>query len=316
MHYTRVWVLTDGHAGNEKQALALTQRLGFDAPDRIVAKLRGPSRLLAPHLWRGRLSDLKLSPSLEAVPDLLIGCGRVSAVALDALKRAHPRTRTVQILHPRCDLNRYDVLLIPEHDRAKGENVVQLCGAIHSVDADWLAQGKTKPLQPRPEILILLGGPTAHAQFTGRELGKMLTDLPLRSLAITCSRRTPTDLCAIVEDFVKHRRAYVAQNSERLADNEQHVPRLWRGPEDGENPYQMWLSQSEEVWVTPDSVNMISEAYASGAQVRVLWPETTSGKLKRFVSGAHRLQQLDALTLAVEAIKEKLDIRIMQQGSL
>ena len=57
---------------------------------------------------------------------------------------------------------------------------------------------------------------------------------------------------------------------------------FWAGSEDGDNPYAGILAWSDRLIVTPDSVNMISEACASGPPVWTYAPRPIVGKLARF----------------------------------
>ena len=335
----QAWIFSDGAVGNEKQALALASRLELTATQRVRVQLPRVARWLAPQWWRASLSGLMLqsvplssnaaerlqsadpAPQTLAAdrwlvtmlaeraelgqtssPTLAIGCGRAGAVALDALKRAAPASlqlRTLQILDPRCDPARFDYLLIPEHDRARGANVITLCGSVHTIDAAWLAEGQLPPLQPTPQILMLIGGPTGNARYSTTHLQQTLEALPFTSVALSLSRRTPDAMRKLAVDFVRERR------------NQLHSPRLWRGPEDGENPYQQWMSQSAEIWVTPDSVNMLSEAVATGAIVQVLWPETSRGKQKRFIQTLKQRAaagRFDGCSSAISALRAGLNL--------
>jgi uncharacterized protein len=293
----RAWIVSDGAAGNEKQALSVATGLGLRDLHTYHVQLRGAADWLAPRFWRASLSSLGLHAALLAnKPALVIGCGRAAAVALDAIKRADAAVRTVQILHPRCNTARFDAVLIPEHDRKSGANIINYCGSLHSINSQWLAIGRAEALNPPPATVVLIGAPTRLARYSAQQLRTSLANLPFDSLAISTSRRTPKELLDIVVDFVRERRQQLQS------------PRLWRGELDGPNPYQAWLSQAKSVWVTPDSVNMISEAYASGADVTVLWPNSTRGKLKRFIASTHKLSNLDVLGSVCAELRSRLQV--------
>ena len=77
------WLLTDGKAGNLRQAQALADWLHLPARA-ITVSLSAPWRWLSP--WAMRAPKSTLQPSLEPPwPSLAIGCGRAGAAALDAL---------------------------------------------------------------------------------------------------------------------------------------------------------------------------------------------------------------------------------------
>ena len=56
---------------------------------------------------------------------------------------------------------------------------------------------------------------------------------------------------------------------------------IWNGPGDGENPYQGYLAAADRIVVTPDSVNMLSEACAAGKPVFTLLPAFRARQIDR-----------------------------------
>ena len=54
------------------------------------------------------------------------------------------------------------------------------------------------------------------------------------------------------------------------------------GDRDGENPYAGFLAWADRIVVTPDSVNMLSEACATGKPVCTFAPQPIAGKLAAF----------------------------------
>ena len=138
------WIVTDGAAGNERQARALARAMQVEA-DVARADLRGPWRWFAPRMIAGlRLglaADLhrRLRPPW---PALAIGCGRDGALVTRWLRRASSgKTFTIQILDPRIDPKHFDLVVAPRHDALEGANVIQTIGALNPVDDAWLANG-------------------------------------------------------------------------------------------------------------------------------------------------------------------------------
>src|SRR3970040_2950337 len=134
------WTLSDGRAGNVRQAQALAAALGL-APREWVLAARAPWRWVAPRrLPAGRLAfGADFAGALAPPPALAIGCGRQAALATRLLHRAG--TRVVQILDPRIAPRHWDLVIAPEHDRLHGGNVIRLLGSLHPVDDEWLAAG-------------------------------------------------------------------------------------------------------------------------------------------------------------------------------
>src|SRR5690349_4490733 len=138
------WAISDGAAGNERQAMALAEALGATAR---VWRLtpRAPWSWCAPRLVAGAV--LSLPPAQRAQfappwPALAIGCGRAGALYTRALRGwSAGRTFCVQILDPRVDPRQWDAVIAPRHDGLHGANVIETLGALNTVDATWLAEG-------------------------------------------------------------------------------------------------------------------------------------------------------------------------------
>jgi hypothetical protein len=268
------WVLTDGAAGNLRQARALADAMA-SAYESIELRTHAPWRWTAPRLLIGaeHAFGAGFRARLARPPALAIGCGRQAALATRLLHRRHGEAcRTVQILDPRIAPSSFDVLVVPAHDRISGVNVVTCTGSLNPVDDAWLAAARARfaPLArlPRPITLLALGGPTAHVRMTPRwfaGLAGILEQWLARdggSLLITSSRRTPGWLVAAA----RHRFAGLPG-------------RQWHGAADGENPYAGFLAHAERIVVTPDSANLMSEAAATGTPVLAYVPTPPRGKL-------------------------------------
>ena len=273
------WVISDGTAGNEKQALALALALGQQA--RIVRiSLRAPWRWLAP---TGPGDPRKALPTAQRAlltppwPRLVVGCGRAAALVTLGVKRlSGGATRIVQVLDPRKHRQHYDVLVVPEHDDLRGDNVVTTIGALNQIDDAWLAAGRESfpdfAELPSPRTAVLVGGPTRSMRLDGRYVDGLLAILDHwrqrdgGSFLVTCSRRTPPGL------------------ARRLRNRFESRPDVfWANDDDGENPYAGLMGWADRIVVTPDSANLISEACATGTPVHFYSPRPMAGKIGRLL---------------------------------
>lgn len=288
------WVITDGATGNERQALALAQAL--DVPARVLAlPLRNPWAWAAPRrLPGGRLALAARDRHAFAPPwpALAIGCGRSAALLTRLLRElSGGECFCVQILDPRIDPGHWDAVVAPRHDRLHGANVMATLGSLNPVDDAWLASGREAFADfgylPRPRTALLLGGPRRGIAFDPA-LAQALADGITRrlraeggSVLATASRRTPP--------------AFAARLREALAS---FPGTFWRDDGDGPNPYPGLLGWADRLVVTPDSVNMLSEAAATGAPLHTLALATLPDKLARFHADLRErgsLHDLDAL---------------------
>ena len=295
------WLLTDGAAGNRRQAEALAAALGRPAFAPVLA-VRAPWRWFAPRWRPWSLRALGVPPPARW-PDLAIGCGRQGALALRTLRRlSGGATRTVQILDPRSDPADFDLLLVPDHDALRGANVIVTRGALNPVDDPWLAQARRDwpafGTLPGPRTAVLLGGSNRALQLDERywrALATRLGDWLQRdrgSLLLTTSRRSP--------DWLRE-----AARAEFSA-----VPGVqWHGADDGPNPYAGLLGWADRIVVTPDSVNLLSEACATSVPVCCHLERPLQGKLARFLgalieSGRVRPMQREFGAWPVQPLRE------------
>lgn len=288
------WTLTDGNAGNVRQARALADALGHGGARDWTLHPRAPWRWLAPRGMAG--AAFAFGPGFRAAlsgpPSLAIGCGRQAALATRLLRTRG--ARVVQVLDPRLDPRHWDLVVAPEHDGLRGDNVVTLLGSLHPVDDEWLARAREDfsilGQLPAPRTALLLGGPSRLAPLPGDALDAAFARLhaALRegggSLLLTTSRRTPP--------------AWEALARARFAD----IPGIrWFAGGAGadataDNPYPGLLAWADRIACTADSVNMLSEACATCAPVHVLAAEATRGRLRRFHDGLRargRVQDLE-----------------------
>jgi hypothetical protein len=270
------WIVTDGAAGNLRQARALAQAMHVQAIERQV-HLRGPWRWFAPRLTQALFVGANVGTRLRPPwPAMVIGCGRQAATITRALRTlSEGRTFTVQILDPRVDPVNFDVVVAPRHDELDGPNVIRTLGALNPVDEAWLAAGLAAfPLLEQlthPRTTLLIGGQRRGMELTDAWFDAFLArvaalvDGNRGSLMIACSRRTPkawrTRLRGLLRDGCTH---------------------TWTGSADGENPYQGYLAAADRIIVTPDSVNMISEACATGKPVLTSLPSSAQGRIAAF----------------------------------
>ncbi|HET9818722.1 MAG TPA: mitochondrial fission ELM1 family protein [Rhodanobacteraceae bacterium] len=268
------WVVSDGAAGNERQALALASALGTSA--RVLAlPLRAPWKWVAPRrLPGGRLALVPRDRAAFAPPwpDVAIGCGRSAALLTRMLRGlSHGDCYTVQILDPRIGPRHWDAVVAPRHDRLEGSNVLSTLGSLNQVDDVWLASGRGAfpdfATLPRPRIALLVGGPRRGIEFDAtlsRRLAGMVRSVAEGgSVLATLSRRTPVAFAAALRD--------------ELAN----FPGVfWDG--EGVNPYPGLLGWADRIVATPDSVNMLSEACATGVPVHTVSAAPLPDKLARF----------------------------------
>ncbi len=252
-----VWVVSDSKAGNRNQCLGVCDALGV-TPEIIEVAERPFGRLLGlfNNLWR--VKKLPTAPW----PDMVIGAGTVSIPVVRMIKRKSPKTFTVQLMDPRCDLRPFDVVAIPLHDNPpKYPNVVSTIGATNRITKERLQDEYKKWMSPFAEykglkIAVLVGGSSKRYTFDEVKAIKMAKELlhfaglNNASLFVTTSRRTGENQVNILRSYLKGPNIY-----------------FWGGK--GNNPYFGMLAHADAIIAPADSVSMLSEAATAGKPVYV-----------------------------------------------
>jgi uncharacterized protein len=274
----RAWLISDGAAGNERQVLALAGAMGLAATTHHVS-WPAPWRWFAPRLVAGL--DLALpTPQRRELsppwPQFAIGCGRQAALLTRALRaRSGGAVFTIQILDPRVDPALFNLVIAPRHDGLEAANVIRTVGALNPVDDAWLAAAvvdfSTLLQLPQPRTAVLIGGPQHELTLDAGWFDGLIAQLEALlsrdggSLMITVSRRTPAAWTERLHGAFQTGCAY-----------------FWESERDGPNPYAGYLAHADRIVVTPDSVNMLSEACATGKPVLTWLPRAARGKLAVF----------------------------------
>ena len=271
------WIITEGIAGTENQCLGLAAAMGL-APVVKRIGLRFPWTFISPYLRFGHAHAFiaKTGGPLEPPwPDLVIASGRKSvAASLYIREQSRGKSFTVQIQDPRIAPDFFDMVIVPNHDPLRGENVIVTVGALHKVTQGLLNTARKDfaarltPL-PAPRIAVLIGGNSKTHRMTPAIMQRIAEQLAMVShqgfsLMITVSRRTDAACADILRAS--------------LGDLP-HV-HFWDGT--GDNPYLGYLAHADFILVTNDSVSMVSEAISTGKPVYTLSLEGGSGRFERF----------------------------------
>ncbi len=271
-----IWAVSDGRAGLDNQVLGLAEAVARLSPRPIEHKIITRDDALGALLRRlsgpqAVLAHAKLAPPW---PKLLIGCGRMSIDASIAVKRASGgATFTVQTQDPRTAPGEFDLVVPPLHDELVGANVFPIIGSPNRLTPAKLAEAAQQfapryASLPHPRIAILIGGDAKRLKLTDEAMHS-ITDVLLKlssegaGLMITTSRRTgeanTQKLCAALAG--------------KPAD-------IWDGT--GDNPYLGILALADYILVTEDSVNMTTDAAATGKPIFTLKLSGHDPKFARF----------------------------------
>ena len=281
-----IWVVSDGTAGMRLQAIALAEAVQRKRPDwsqdefiiqphRVIRTLPrlgtlmpglplyAPGKLGGVHTATG---NIEKRPHAGRYPDMLITCGRrMAGYALALRRRAARNGRAIQTVHlqdPKLPPRLFDALIVPQHDRTRGDNVLVTTGSLNrltltsiqkammDLPSRWLGAAQ------RTSVTVMLGGDNRRYAVSP-DMADAMADRLARfakgtgaQLLIIASRRTPDGL--------------IDRVAGQLPPDQVMLPKP-----DEPNVYPGVLGLGQAVIVSSDSVNMASEAAITGKPVLI-----------------------------------------------
>ncbi|HUG60280.1 MAG TPA: mitochondrial fission ELM1 family protein [Methylomirabilota bacterium] len=278
----RIWAVSDGRAGIEAQVLGLAEAVARLRPANISTRRVGWRLGLGRLPWRLIPPAARTGDPIEAPwPDIWIAAGRATLpLSTRMLKWADGKTFVVQTQHPRAPLDRFDLVVPPEHDGLAGANVFPILGAPNRISAEKLAIERARfaarldPL-PRPRVAVIVGGKSRAHDLPAKAAAAMAADIARGveaaggSLLLSYTRRTPGAAREVM--------------TAALAG----LPGIiWDGT--GDNPYFAFLAAADAILVTEDSTNLATDAAATGAPLFTISVPGHSRKLARFHADLRR----------------------------
>lgn len=277
-----ILVLSEAKAGMMNQARGLAAATGWPF-DVLELQGRQPWTSLPVWLWPGGEHGQTRAVAEQLVPpwpQITVSCGRRAAgVAAWMKRKSGGQVFTAHIQDPLISPRNFDLLIVPEHDRLRGPNVLALPGSLPHLKAEKIAGERARFAESvadlsSPRLAVLIGGDNKVYRLTESRIAHLADQLAALceqgyGLMVSVSRRTSPACRGLLKD--------------RLAA----LPvQFWDG--EGENPYFGWLGLADALLVTADSVNMLSEAAWTGKPVYILEMEEkgllarSKGKFRRF----------------------------------
>ncbi len=246
-----IWVLLGERTGDNNQALALAEALGMP----FAVKQLDYNALQSLSVWlpptAASLTGAAKAGLKAPWPDLVIAIGRRSVPVARWIKaRNDGRTKLVRIGHPRIDPKLFDLVVTTrQYPVPPGGNVVLLPVAMSRfVAAPEASAGEQAFLDAAGRFrLVAIGGATKYWTLPIERIVKVVEAPFDGEIVAVTSRRTDP---AIVERLR-------GIPSIRLVD--------------GASPrFAVLLAEAAEIFVTGDSVSMLSEAVLAGKPVALI----------------------------------------------
>ena len=212
---------------------------------------------------------------------IIISCGRKSVIPSIALKkRLGKEIFTVHIQNPKVSYKHFDLIVSPEHDNIKGDNVITTTGAIHYLTRKEIKENSNYlRLEEKKKKLVafIIGGPNKYYAYTEQVIHqtfnkvKTLFTPDKYKIIVIPSYRTPKEVI---------KKAYDTFNFNH------HVVK-----EVDKKAYLSALAISDHIVVTCDSTSMISEAAVTGKPVYIAMMKSIKNNY-RFKKFYYKLQEL------------------------
>jgi hypothetical protein len=249
-------LLTQGMHGMVSQVEGLAKSLGLSYKHQTI-NLKPFWNLIPPKF--SPISENLIKDKFVCDSKIIISCGRKSVIPSIALKkRLGKEIFTIHIQNPKVSLNHFDLIISPEHDNMKGDNVISTTGAIHYLtkkeikeNSNYLGLEKEK----KKLVAFIIGGPNKYYAYsekiihqTFNKVKTLFTPDKYRIIVIP-SYRTPAKVIKKAYDTFNFNHHVVKEVDKRA--------------------YLSALSISDHIVVTCDSTSMISEAAITGKPVYI-----------------------------------------------
>jgi mitochondrial fission protein ELM1 len=260
----RVWALLGAHQGDNNQVLALAESLGL--PFEIKPLQYNSLRHLHPPILGPTMRSLTAKSRATIAgnpPDLTISAGHRSVPVVQALRRrSRGRTRSVHIGYPRLSPARFDLVVpTPEYPVPDHPNVLRIPVALSRVKGSRPSAEDQALLKTfaGPRRLLVLGGPTLF--------WRLAEDDVLRALSFLLNEAAENGSSLWVIASPRTQPALLDSVRRRLESAE--APTLF-APSGGPPGYGSLLAAADSIFVTADSVAMVSDAVLTGKPVGMI----------------------------------------------
>jgi len=271
-------LLTQGMHGMISQVEGLSKALKLNFTHHTV-KLKPFWNFIPPKFTP--TSENLLTEKFICNSKVIISCGRKSVIHSIALKKKFKKDIfNIHIQDPKVSLNNFDLVVCPEHDNLKGENVITSAGAIHYLtkrEIDMNSKYIKIDKEGKKIISFILGGPNKYYDYSESQINilfnkiKTLFTPDKYKLIVVPSYRTPENIIKKAFNTFSHNNTVI-----------KHVDK---------NAYLSSLSLCDFVVVTCDSTSMISEAAVTGKPIYVanMIPTRNNQRFKNFYSQFKKL---------------------------
>lgn len=264
----KILILADERVGTYSQSIALAKESGLDYEIIFLEYnfLKAlPNLFFSESLIRLKKTSVEKLLSINYTPKYIISAGRKTApIALFLKKKYNFLTKIIQIMRPEISLNKFDFVILPEHDEPKApypKNLILSIGALTKIERNndqkmyEKFQDQFENFQ-KPIIALLIGGSTKKTQFllkTAQELIQQILIIKKNmnaTLIIVNSRRTDVKINNFIKQINEKNLVFFDYNEIKES-----------------NPFGLIINVADFFIISGDSVSMISECCSTGKSV-------------------------------------------------
>ena len=267
-------LLTQGMHGMVSQVEGLAKALNLSYKHQKI-ELKSFWNLIPPRI--SPISENLVKNKFVCDCKLIISCGRKSVIPSIALKkRLGSQIFNIHIQDPKVSYKHFDLIVSPEHDNLKGENVISTKGAIHYLtkkeineNSKYLGIEKDKK---KELVAFIIGGPNKYYKYSEKQIHELFNKVKTLftpdkyKIIVIPSYRTPESILKIAFNTFNFNH-HVVKTIDKKA-------------------YLSALAISNYIVVTCDSTSMISEAALTGKPVYIAMMKSfkPTGRFKKFYS--------------------------------
>ena len=290
MSKLKALLLTQGMHGMISQVEGLAKALNLNYKHQEI-KLKKFWEYIPPFLTPPSMSVLETQFIFDS--KVIISCGRKSVIPSIALKKKYKeKIFTIHIQDPKVSVDKFDLIICPEHDNLEGKNVIKTTGAIHYISEKEIFKERNYlqiDKENKKVITLIIGGPNKYYAFSDKEINFLFNKIKTiftrdkYKLVIIPSYRTPLDIIKKAYNSFGHDHIVIKEIDKKA--------------------YLSALSISDYIVVTCDSTSMISEAAITGKPIYVAQMEPKKNNL-RFQKFFSQFKQLNI----IEDLTDKIDL--------
>ena len=267
-------LLTQGMHGMVSQVEGLAKALGLSYKHQNI-ELKSFWNLIPPKI--SPISENLVKNKFVCDCKVIISCGRKSVIPSIALKkRMGNQIFNIHIQDPKISFKHFDLIISPEHDNLKAENIINTTGAIHYLTKKEILDNsqylQIESDKRRELVAFIIGGPNKYYKYSEKQIHELFNKVK--------TLFTPDKFKIIVIPSYR-----TTENILKMAFNtfnvDHHVVKTI-----DKKAYLSALAISNYIVVTCDSTSMISEAAITGKPVYIAMMKSLkpTGRFKKFYS--------------------------------